>query len=164
MPVFNGTIRLEEGDGLVHAGRRLVGEADDEREDDRNAVSSAVFGAVEYLFELDVLLDAPEHLIGPGLHANQQPAQAGTVKAKMLVLNGADDPFVPKEQVDGFEKEMKAAGVDYRLVNYPGGKHAFTNPGATERGKKFNLPLEYNADIDKKSWTEAEAFLKRVLA
>ncbi|HLF22295.1 MAG TPA: dienelactone hydrolase family protein [Burkholderiales bacterium] len=58
---------------------------------------------------------------------------------------------------------MKAAGADYRLVNYPGGKHAFTNPGATERGKKFNLPLEYNADIDRKSWSEAEAFLKNAL-
>lgn len=98
-----------------------------------------------------------------GILATGQAAQPGTVKAKMLVLNGADDPFVPKEQVDAFEKEMKAAAADYRLVNYPGGKHAFTNPAATERGKKFGLPLEYNADIDKKSWGEAEAFLKDVL-
>lgn len=98
-----------------------------------------------------------------GLLGTGTPAQPGQVKAKVLVLNGADDPFVPKDQVDGFEKEMKAAKVDYRLVNYPGGKHAFTNPAATERGKKFNLPLEYNADIDKKSWDEALAFLKDVL-
>jgi dienelactone hydrolase len=89
--------------------------------------------------------------------------ERGTIKAKMLVLNGADDPFVPKEKVEGFEKDMQAAGADYRLVNYPGGKHAFTNPAATERGKKFNLPLEYNPDIDRKSWSEAEAFLKNVL-
>lgn len=87
----------------------------------------------------------------------------GSIKAKLLVLNGADDPFVPKEQVDGFEKDMKAAGADYRVVNYLGGKHAFTNPAATARGKKFGLPLEYNADIDKKSWDEAAGFLKTVL-
>jgi len=79
------------------------------------------------------------------------------------VLNGADDPFVPKDQVEAFEKEMRAAGADYKVINYPGGKHAFTNPAATERGKKFNLPLEYNADIDKRSWSEAVAFLNRVL-
>ncbi|MFL6650749.1 MAG: dienelactone hydrolase family protein [Sulfurifustaceae bacterium] len=97
-------------------------------------------------------------LLGTGL-----PAQAGKVKAKVLVLNGADDPFVPKPQLEGFENEMKAAGADYKVVNYPGGKHAFTNPGATERGQRFSLPLEYNADIDKKSWDEALAFLKRVL-
>ena len=98
-----------------------------------------------------------------GILPTGQAAQPGSIKAKMLVLNGADDPFVPKEQVDAFEKEMKAAGADCRLVNYPGGKHAFTNPAATERGKKFGLPLEYNADIDKKSWREAEAFLRDVL-
>lgn len=90
--------------------------------------------------------------------------ERGKIKAKVLVLNGADDPFVPKDLVEGFEKEMKSAGADLRLVNYPGGKHAFTNPAATERGKKFNLPLEYNADIDKKSWDEAASFLKTVLA
>lgn len=99
-----------------------------------------------------------------GLLGIGQPAKPGAVKAKVLVLNGADDPFVPKEHVENFEKEMKTAGADYRLVNYPGGKHAFTNPEATARGKKFNLPLEYNADIDRKSWDEAAAFLKRVLA
>lgn len=89
--------------------------------------------------------------------------ERGKIKAKVLVLNGADDPFVPKEQVAAFEKDMQAAGADCRVVNYPGGKHAFTNPAATERGKKFNLPLEYNAEIDKKSWDEAAAFLKNVL-
>ena len=89
--------------------------------------------------------------------------EPGKIKAKVLVLNGADDPFVPKEQVEGFEKDMKAAGADLRVINYPGGKHAFTNPAATERGKKFNLPLEYNAEIDKKSWDEAKAFLSNVL-
>ena len=137
----------------------------------QSSVDAARVAAVGYCFGGMVALNmarAGENLRGVvsfhGILMTGQPAQAGTVKAKILVLNGADDPFVPKEQVDGFEKEMKAAGVDYRLVNYPGGKHAFTNPGATERGKKFNLPLEYNADIDKKSWTEAEAFLKRVLA
>lgn len=91
------------------------------------------------------------------------PAQKGKVKAKVLVLNGTDDPFVPKDQVAAFEKEMKDAGVDYKLVNYPGAKHAFTVPEGTAKGQKFSLPLEYNADADKKSWAEAQAFLARVL-
>jgi dienelactone hydrolase len=98
-----------------------------------------------------------------GLLGFGQPAQAGKVKAKVLVLNGADDPLVPKDQLQAFEKEMQAAGVDYQVVNYPGGKHAFTNPAATERGKKYGLPLEYNAALDKQSWDEAVAFLNRVL-
>lgn len=93
----------------------------------------------------------------------EQPAQKGEVKAKMLVLTGAADPFVPKEQVEGFRKEMKAAGADFKVISYPGAKHSFTNPAATENGKKFNLPLEYNAKVDRKSWSEAEKFLKRTL-
>ncbi len=98
-----------------------------------------------------------------GILATGQQTAPGTVKAKVLVLNGADDPFVPKEQVEAFEQEMKAARADYRVVNYPGAKHAFTNPEATARGKKFNLPLEYNADVDQKSWNEAVGFLKQAL-
>lgn len=93
----------------------------------------------------------------------QTPAQAGGVKAKLLVLNGAADPFVKPDQIEGFKKEMQSAGVDYRFIDYPGAVHAFTNPAATENGKKFNLPLAYDADADKKSWDEMQGFLRTVL-
>ena len=33
--------------------------------------------------------------------------------------------------------------------------HAFTNPEATELGKKFNLPLKYDAKADQESKAEA---------
>ena len=54
---------------------------------------------------------------------------------------------------------MDAAKVDYRFINYPGAVHAFTNPEATEKGKQFNLPLAYNAEVDKQSKAEAAKFL-----
>lgn len=92
------------------------------------------------------------------------PAEAGKVKADILVLNGAADPFVPPEQLANFEKEMDAAGVRYRVVNYPGAQHSFTNPKATENGRKFNLPLVYDAQADQQSWNEAMTFLKQVTA
>jgi dienelactone hydrolase len=91
-----------------------------------------------------------------------KPAQAGMVKAKILVLTGADDKFVPPEQVEAFEKEMKAAGADFQVISYPGAVHSFTNPEATALGKKFNLPLAYNADADKKSWLELRKFLDKI--
>ncbi len=37
-------------------------------------------------------------------------ADAKNIKAKVLALHGADDPFVPPEHVAAFEKEMRAAG------------------------------------------------------
>jgi len=92
------------------------------------------------------------------------PAEKGMVKARMLVLNGADDPFTKPEQIAAFKNEMDNAGVDYRFINYPGAKHSFTNPGATELGKKFGLPLAYNEEADKKSWAEMQGFLKDVFS
>ncbi len=94
-----------------------------------------------------------------------QPAQPGKVKAKVLVLNGADDPFIPPAQVDAFKKEMDAAKVDYRFINYPGARHAFTSKGADALAREHNLPaLAYNAEADQKSWAEMQAFFKKLFA
>jgi dienelactone hydrolase len=87
------------------------------------------------------------------------PAQPGKVKARVLVLNGADDPLVPAEQLTAFRQEMEAAGVDYQLINYPGAQHSFTNPRADQYGKKFEMPLAYNAEADRQSWQALRDFL-----
>ncbi len=97
-----------------------------------------------------------------GSLATKNPASKGQVKAAVLVLNGADDPFVKPEHVTGFEKEMKDAGVNYQLINYPGAKHSFTSPDADKYGKEFNLPLAYNPDADKKSWQSMKDFFKKI--
>jgi dienelactone hydrolase len=91
------------------------------------------------------------------------PARPGAVKAKILVLTGAADSFVPPEQVEQFKKEMDAAKADYRVIAYPGAKHSFTNPEADEFGKQFNLPLAYNEEADHASWKEMQEFFRTVL-
>jgi dienelactone hydrolase len=102
-----------------------------------------------------------------GFHASlglNTPAPApGAVKAKVLVLNGADDPFVKPEQYAALKKDMEAAKADYRVVEYPGALHAFTNPEATEAGKKFNLPLAYDAKADKQAKAEADKLFAAAL-
>lgn len=94
--------------------------------------------------------------------ATANPAQAGGIKGGVLVLTGADDPFVPAEQVTQFKQEMDAAKVDYQLIAYPGAKHSFTNPEADKRGKEFNIPLAYNAEADKASWQEMQNFFGKI--
>jgi len=89
-------------------------------------------------------------------------AQSHAVKARVLVLNGAADTFVTAEQIEAFKKEMEAAGVNYRLVNYPGALHSFTNPDADEYAKKFNMPIAYNAAADQASWSELQAFFTEI--
>jgi dienelactone hydrolase len=97
-----------------------------------------------------------------GSLAAVQPAQAGRVKARLMVFNGADDKFVSPEQIESFKKEMTDAGADFTFVNYPGAIHSFTNPGATALGKKFNLPLAYNAKADRESWDELKKFFAMI--
>jgi dienelactone hydrolase len=43
---------------------------------------------------------------------------------------------VKREQYDALKKDFDAVKADYRVVQYPGAVHAFTNPEATELGKK----------------------------
>jgi len=97
-----------------------------------------------------------------GSLATKTVAQAGQVNADILVFNGADDPFVTAEQIDGLKAEMKSAGADLEFVNYPGVKHSFTNPAADDFGKRFNMPLVYNAEADKDSWQRMQVFLEKV--
>ena len=93
-----------------------------------------------------------------GVLASGQQAEPGQVKARVLVFNGAEDPFTKPEQIAAFKAEMEAAGVDYQFVNLPGAKHSFTNPQADSFGQKFHLPLEYNAQADERSWRGMREF------
>jgi dienelactone hydrolase len=97
-----------------------------------------------------------------GTLASPIKARPGAVKARILVLRGEDDPFVPQKDVEAFEKEMKEAKADYRIVAYPRARHAFTNPAADRLGREFNLPLAYDAAADKASWNEMERFFVQV--
>jgi dienelactone hydrolase len=135
------------------------------------SVDAQRIGAVGYCFGGAVVLNmaraGADLRAVAGFHASlglNTPAPApGTVKAKILVLNGADDPFVKREQYEQFRKDLDAAKADYRVITYPGAVHAFTNPEATEMGKKFNLPLKYDAKVDKEAKGEAAKFFAAAL-
>lgn len=97
-----------------------------------------------------------------GSLGSKSPAKEGKVKAKVLVLNGEADPFVKASAISKFKAEMKAAKVDYKFINYPYAKHAFTNPGADKFGNKFKIPLAYNKAADEKSWSEMKQFFEKL--
>ena len=84
------------------------------------------------------------------------PVDARQIKGKVLVLHGANDTFVGPDEVAAFEAEMKAAGVDYRLVRYPGPVHSFTVP---EAGHDPSTGMAYNAEADQQSWSAMQQFL-----
>jgi dienelactone hydrolase len=84
---------------------------------------------------------------------------AKNIHGKVLVLHGADDPFVPPSEVEAFKNEMKSAGVQMEFISYPGAVHAFTNPVA---GNDNSKGAAYNAEVDKESWETFENFLKEI--
>ena len=92
-----------------------------------------------------------------------QPAQKGKVKSRILVFNGEADPMVKPDDVKAFNHEMKKAGVKSEVVNYPGAKHAFTNPEADKFAKEFDLPLGYDQKADEDSWKKMQSFFHSVL-
>jgi dienelactone hydrolase len=107
-----------------------------------------------------------------GVLATPKPAVSGVVKAKLLVLHGADDPFAGDATFFGqggeiksktaleFTQEMSAAGVDCQTVSYSGVVHAFTIPTADQ----FGTPgAKYDAVTDRRSWKAMADFFKEVL-
>ncbi|PTQ69616.1 dienelactone hydrolase family protein [Pseudomonas sp. GV071] len=85
-------------------------------------------------------------------------ADANNIKGKVLVLHGAADPLVPKEQLPAFEAEMDAAGVDWQLVSYGGAVHSFTDP------KADNMPMmKYNPVVAERAFNTMAHLLKEVL-
>lgn len=85
------------------------------------------------------------------------PADGRNIKARILALHGADDPFVPSKDITAFEAEMKAADIRYELVRYPGAVHSFTHKAA---GGDKSKGAAYDAEADRDSWRRMEQFLK----
>src|SRR5438132_12188255 len=97
-------------------------------------VSADHIAAIGYCFGGSVVLDEARSgadldvvVSFHGALATKSPAELGRVRARVLVLTGAADPFVPKEQVEAFTQEMKAVGAKFQVITYPGVKHGFTN-------------------------------------
>jgi dienelactone hydrolase len=89
------------------------------------------------------------------------PADAINIKGKVLVLHGADDPYVTLEQVTAFEKEMREAKVDWQLIMYGGAVHSFTNPAS---GNDPSKGVAYNAAADRRSWEAMKRFFTEAFA
>lgn len=87
------------------------------------------------------------------------PADAKNIRAKVLVLHGADDPNVPQDQVLAFQQEMRDAGVDWQFIAYGNAVHAFTNPAA---GNDNSRGAAYNEKADRRSWQAMKTFFQEI--
>ena len=90
------------------------------------------------------------------------PADKNLLQAEILICHGDSDKFVLPAEVAGFKKQMDSIGAKYTFKSYANATHAFTNPGATEKGIKYHMPIEYNAAADTASFNEMKMFLSRI--
>lgn len=85
------------------------------------------------------------------------PADGKNIKGKVLVLHGASDPLVPKEQLPAFEQEMNDAGVDWTLTSFGGAYHSFTDTEANNPGVQM-----YNKTVSDRAFASMHYLLDEV--
>jgi dienelactone hydrolase len=88
-----------------------------------------------------------------------KPEDGKNIKAKVLILHGADDPLVPPDQVAAFQDEMRKGGVDWQMIYYGDAVHSFTTPAA---GTDKSKGVAYNEKADKRSWEAMKSFFKEL--
>ena len=134
-------------------------------------VDPSKIGAIGYCFGGGVVLhmarfgmDLKAVVSFHGRLTTGMPAEKGKVKATILVCDGEADKMTTPEVVENFKKEMESAGVNYKFISYKSAKHAFTNPDADGRAKKFNSDnIGYNKQADIQSWDDMiECFKKHL--
>ena len=82
------------------------------------------------------------------------------IRAKVLVLHGADDRFESPEQIAGFQQEMRDAGADWQFVSYGGAVHCFAIPGADGA----TPGCKYDERAAKRAFAQMRAFLAETFA
>lgn len=87
-----------------------------------------------------------------------QPASADSLKSKVLVLHGADDPWVPPAEVDALQKEMRAAKADWQVVSFGNAVHSFTDVDANMPGQ-----AQFNADVARRAYAMMDDFFAETL-
>ncbi len=124
----------------------------------------SMISAIGFCFGGGVVLElarSGSELVGVvSFHGNldtPDTADAKNIKAKVLVLHGADDPLVPDEQVQTFIREMRNGGVDWQLVHYGGAVHSFTDPYASMPGR-----AEYHPEVARRAFTAMELFFQEI--
>ena len=88
------------------------------------------------------------------------PDDGKNIKARVLALHGADDPFVKPEELAAFELELRSHNVDWQLVKFGGAVHSFTDKAA---GNDNSKGAAYNAAADARSFAAFKTFAQEVL-
>lgn len=88
-----------------------------------------------------------------------KPEDFKNLKAKILVLHGADDPFIKPQEIAAFQEALRKAGADWQMIYYGGAVHSFSNP---EAGSDKAAGAAYDAKTANRAWKQMQLFFKEV--
>jgi dienelactone hydrolase len=119
-------------------------------------VDRARIGAIGFCFGgtavLELARSGADVACTVGFHAGlatSSPQDARSIRGKVLVCQGNEDPVITATQRDAFAAEMSGAGVDWQMHLYGGVGHSFTNRYIDA----WNIPgFAYHASADRRSW------------
>lgn len=86
--------------------------------------------------------------------------EISAIQPKVLVLHGADDPYISEKEIKDFQNEMRTAKADWQMNYYADAVHAFTEKSA---GNDNSKGAAYNELADKRSWEAMKLFFNEVL-
>ena len=69
------------------------------------------------------------------------PNRPNNIKGRVLVIHGSDDVVTPKPQIDAFEAELSANGVDWQVMMFGDAPHGFCVHGAADTLQRYNEKL-----------------------
>ncbi len=139
-----GTARLKAGYDALLAESRV--------DASRTAAMGYCFGGAMALHMARIGLPLRAAVSFHGALGSFHKPAPGEVKARILVCHGGADAMVSMDDVAAFREEMDAAGADYEIIVHDGAMHGFTSREADENGRKYGIPVGYNADADRDSW------------
>jgi len=105
--------------------------------------------------EHGLLAPLPGETLDP-LRKPRSPLEAARdVRCPLLGCFGADDPYVPTDDVARLDQQLDASGQPHEVIVYPGAGHAFVND---------TRPEMYRPEAARDAWSRMLAWFQRHLA
>lgn len=87
-------------------------------------------------------------------------AETSPIMPKVLILHGADDPYVSEADIKACIASLNARKADWQMISYSDAVHAFSDPDA---GSNKASGAAYNALAAERSWDHMKLFLSGLL-
>jgi dienelactone hydrolase len=80
---------------------------------------------------------------------------ARTGKAKLLIMQGANDPYAPPDTVTKFQEALRKSKMDWQMILFANAVHSFTNPAS---GSDPSTGVAFDPLATKRSWNYMKLF------